>query len=51
MTRVGNASSEPVMPAVALALTASMKSRGVDLKKGRQSVRNRLIVITLTQPN
>ena len=30
MTRVGNASSEPVVPAMALAFTASMESRTVD---------------------
>ena len=51
MTRVGNASSEPVVPDFALAFTASMEPRGVDLKKGCQLAGNRLIVITLTQPN
>ena len=51
MNPVGNAWSEPVMPTMALAFTAAMKSGSVDLRKDCQSVRNRLIAFISTHPN
>ena len=51
MNPVGNASSKLAMPAMALAFTASMKPRAVDLKKGCQLAGNRLITFTSTHPN